>query len=270
MTENRTCPDRKWGEIPTAELDKILQTELEKGQPDEKVVLPILKELEDREKDYPVATEEVIALGRKLQADRPQRTPRRRNWVIVASAAAAVLCIVMALPRTVGAESIFGALFRWTSSVFQFVDPNSEEDRPKIDKTFTTDNPGLQKLYEEVANLGVDEAVVPAWLPEGYELTSLKTMLVSSGTKINAVFEQGDEVILLTYKFTSETITKIEKEDSAVEVIEYANVSHFVLENDGNFSVAWKTNDIEGLIIASTEKENIDLIIKSIYGRVLQ
>lgn len=267
MAENRTCPNCKWEEIPTAELDKILQFELEKEQPDERVVLPILKELQDREKDYPVAREEAVVLEGKLQAERPKRTLRKRNWVIAASAVAAVLCIVMALPRTVGAESIFGALFRWTSSVFQFIESDGEGKTPEIDSNFSTNNPGLQKLYEEVANQGVTEEVVPKWLPDEYELVSLKTMDAPSGKKINATFEQGDEVILLTYKITSETPTKIEKEDSSVEVFECSKISHFILENDGNISVTWKTEGTECLLVTNLKKDNIYNIIQSIYRR---
>ena len=270
MAENRTCPNCKWEEIPTAELDKILQFELEKEQPDERVVLPILKEIGDREKDYPVKREETIDLGKKLKTDCPKRTTGKRNWVIAASAAA-VLCIVMALPRTVGAESIFGALFRWTSGVFQFVDPDGEKSRPEVDNTFKTDNPGLQKLYEEVTNHGADEEVVPTWLPDGYELLSLKIMDAPSGTKINALFGmEGLNTITLTYRVTSTSDLKFEKEDSAVEVMEYSNVSHFILENNDNITVTWNNKNTECLMITSNQKETVYLIIKSIYGRVLK
>ena len=67
MRENKTCPNRGWQQMPTEELDQILQAELEKEHPNEEVVLPILHELEDREKDVPVEnTPEVLMFQKKI------------------------------------------------------------------------------------------------------------------------------------------------------------------------------------------------------------
>ena len=114
MREIKTCPDREWKQLPTAELDHILQEELEKKYPNQEVVLPILQILEEREKDYPVEeTPEVLAMLGKLSEHEPstKQSKSKRRWIAGVAAVAAVACIiVMALPRTVGAESIFDVL----------------------------------------------------------------------------------------------------------------------------------------------------------------
>ncbi len=275
MREIKTCLDQEWKQLPTEELDQILQAELEKDHPNEEVVLPILRILEEREKDYPVEkTPEVLAMLGKLSEHETssKQSKNRRGWVAGIAAIAAVACIVvMALPRTVGAESIFDVLIRWTSSIFEFVDPDDNENYPDADSGFATDHPGLQQLYDKVTEQGVTDSVVPMWLPEGFELLTLQaTPLRDSGHKVYAIFKGNERSISISYRISSDISTKFEKEDSAVELFDYADVSHFILENDGNQSVMWTIDGVECSMNANIAKEDIYTIIKSIYRRPLE
>lgn len=275
MREIKTCPDQEWKQLPTEELDQILQAELEKDHPNEEVVLPILRILEEREKDYPVAkTPGVLTLLGKLSEHETssKQSQNRRGWVAAIAALAAVVCIVvMALPRTVGAESIFDVLFRWTSSVFEFVHPDKNDSYPDEDGVFATDHPGLQQLYDKVTELGVTESVVPMWLPEGFELLNLKaTPIRDDEYKVNAVFKGDGKVISITYRISRDVSTKFEKEETAVEVFDSGDISHFILENGENLVVTWTIDGVECLVNANIEKEDVYTIIKSIYRRPLQ
>lgn len=275
MREIETCLDQEWKQLSTEELDQILQAELEKDHPNEEVVLPILRILEEREKDYPVEkTPEVLAMLGKLseRETSSKQSKNRRGWVAGIAAIAAVACIVvMALPRTVGAESIFDVLIRWTSSVFEFVDPDDNESYPDADSGFATDHLGLQQLYDKVTEQGVTDSVVPMWLPEGYELVNLKeTPMRDSGYKVNAAFKGNDKDISISYKISSDIATKFEKEETAVEIFDYADVSHFVLENGENLSVTWTLDGVECSMNTNIAKEDVYTIIKSIYRRPLK
>lgn len=275
MREIKTCPDQEWKQLPTVELDKILRAELEKEYPNEEVVLPILRTLEEREKDYPVErTPEVLAMLEKLseQKTSPKQSKNRRGLVAGIAAVAAVVCIiVMALPRTVGAESIFDVLFRWTSSVFEFIDPDSNESYPNAENEFITDNPGLQQLYDKVKEQGITDTVVPMWLPEGFEMVSLKeTPLRDGGYKVHAAFKGNDKFISISYRISADIIAKIEKEETTIELFDYSDINHFILENDEYLTVTWTLPGVEGLINANIVKEDIYLIIKSIYRRSLE
>ena len=270
MREIKTCPDQEWKQLPTEELDLILQAELEKEYPDEEVVLPILQILEEREKDYPAEEPpEVLAMLEKLNnSTTPSKQSRkRRGWVAGIAAVAAVACIVvMALPRTVGAESIFDVLFRWTNSVFEFFSPEQDATNPPVEYLFETDNPGLQQLYDKVTELGVTDPVVPMWLPEGFELLSLKEIpLRENGYKVDAVFKSNDKFISVSYRISSDITTKFEKKDSAVELFESGGTSHFVLENDGKLSVTWAIDGVECSMNTNIAKEDVYTTIISIY-----
>ena len=270
MTEIKTCPYQGWQKLSTQELDTILQAELKKEHPDEEVVLPILREIEEREKDLPVEeTPEVLEILEKLnkhETSSNKQSIHKRRWLAgIAAAAAAVCIIVMAIPRTVGAESLFDVLFRWTSSIFEFVDPNNNGKYPDVDNTFATDNPGLQELYDKVTALGVTKAVVPMWLPEGFVLTELKDSPMPGGIKVFGKFENAELAVLFTYRISSDISPKVEKEETGFEVFEFKKVSYFIVENAENLSVTWTLDGVECVINTDIPKGDIYTILKSIY-----
>lgn len=274
MRENKTCLNQGWNQLPTEELDQILQAELEKDHPNEEVVLPILHELEEREKDYPVErTPEVLTILDQYSKHETisKQSKNRRGWIAGIAALAAVICIVvMAVPQTAGAENIIDVLFRWTESVFEFFTPGQDADNPPVDIAFQTDNPGLQQLYDKVTEYGVKDPVVPMWLPEGFTLLELRVLQATDGQRIFGKFDNGGKDISITYLLTTNITTKFEKEDSAVEVYDYADVSHFVLANEDNLSVMWIVDNVECSVVANVQKNDVYKIIKSIYRRRLQ
>lgn len=269
MRENKTCLDQGWSQLPTEELDQVLQAELEKDHPNEEVVLPILNELEEREKDYPVErTPEVLTILDQYSKHETtsKHSKYRRGWIAGIAALAAVVCIVvMAIPRTVGAESIFDVLFRWTDSFFEFVDIDKDKNKLQIGSGFVTSNSGLQQLYDKVTELGVSASVVPMWLPDGLNLSELKEMHTSDGKKVFCKFEKRSIGVTITYRISNEITTVFEKENTGVEVFEFSGVNHFIVDNGDNYSVMWMIDGAECSIFADVSKEDVYKVIKSIY-----
>ena len=269
MRENKTCLDQGRNQLPTEELDRVLQAELEKGHPNEEVVLPILRELEEREKDYPVeTTPEVLTILDQLSKHETtsKQSKYRRGWIAGIAAIAAVVCIVvMAAPRTVEAESFLDRLFRWTESIFEFFTPEQDADNPSVDVIFETDNPGLQQLHDKITDLGIKDPVVPMWLPDGLMLSELKEIPMVGVMKVFCKFEKDNKSVAFTYRLSNEIITAFEKEHTGVEVFEFSNVSHFIVDNDGNFSVTWMADGVECSLLTNIGKEDVYEAIKSIY-----
>ena len=264
-----SSPQKDWAQLSTEQLDALLHAELRKEHPDEGVVLPILKTLEEREKDCPVSLtpEEAEALWEKYKAPIVIHNRRKRRWVTGIAAAAAVICLViMTIPRTVGARSVLGALFHWTSSIFEYVDPDQTETRPQTDLAFVTDNPGLQQVYDKMTELGVTEKVVPSWVPDGFELQELKVTQTRDGIKVWARFKGNKGAITLSYRLTMNTAPLLyEKEDTMVETLEVANITHVIMDNGDNISITWVTDCVDCLLGADIEKEDVYKVIKSIY-----
>ena len=131
--------------------------------------------------------------------------------------------------------------------------------------------PGLQQLYDKVTEMGVTEPIVPMWLPEGFALLSIKEIpLEVGGYKVNAVFEGNEKFISISYRVSGDITTKFEKEKTAVELFDYADISHFILQNDENLSVTWTVAGVECSMGTNIVKEDVYTIIKSIYRRPLK
>lgn len=274
MRENKTCPYLDWQRMPTEKLDQVLQAELAKSQPKEEVVLSILHELEEREKDIPVEkTPEVIEIISKLRKHEipSKHSINQSRWIAGFAAAIAVFCLlVTAMPPTARAESIIDVLFRWTSSVFEFITPEQGTLNPPVDIIFETDNLGLQQLYDKIKKLGVTEPVIPMWLPEEAVLSELEEIPVPGGIKVFGKFENEECSVLLTYRVSTDISSKIEKEETDVEVFEAGEVKHFIMDNDENLSIVWTIDGVECSILTDVEREDVYKIIKSIYRRSLE
>lgn len=273
MKENETFLHKAWSEMPTEQLDEQLQQELQKENPEEEVVLGIMRVIQEREADCSEEiTDEVCDAWEKYSemADSPKKNSRKRMW-FVSVAAAAIICIVsMAIPQTVGAESILDVFFRWTESVFEFFAPGQDATNPPVAYEFQTDHPGLQQVYDKVTELGVTEPVVPMWVPEGYKLIELKSTQMLNGSRVYATFRLNDSSIMLAYQISVEVIPmQYEKENSAVEAYEYANVCHFIMANDENILVTWAVDGAECSVSADLERDDLYKMIDSIYRKEL-
>ena len=262
---------KAWSEMPTAQLDEVLQQELRKENPAEEVVLGIMHVIQEREEDCPVAISEEIHDAWEQYSERtaaPKKTNRRHMWFVSVAAAAVICIVILAIPQTVGAESILDVFSRWTESIFEFFTPGQDKPKPPTEYVFRTENPGLQQLYDKVTELGVTEPMVPMWVPEGYVLTELKTRQIWNGMKVHAIFQLNNSSITLSYRISGEIIPMLyEKENVAIEVYEISDICHFVMNNDQNVSVTWTVNGAECFISADLCKDEAYRIIDSIYRR---
>ena len=264
---------KAWSEMPTAQLDEVLQQELRKENPSEEVVLGIMHILREREEECPVELSGDIRDAWKQYSKRSaasRKTNRKRMWFVSTAAAAAVCIVILAIPQRAGAQSIFDAFFRWTECVFEFFAPEETVPKPSAEYVFLTDNPGLQQVYDEVAEQGVTNPVVPTWVPEGYVLTELKSLPIQNGKKVCARLQLNDSSIVLSYKISAEIIaTQYKKEDSGVEVYESANVCHFIMNNGKNISITWTVDGTECSVYADLERDDVYKLIDSIYKKDL-
>ena len=103
--------------MPTAQLDQMLQEELEKEKPDGNAVRMILRVLREREKDVPVEitpeVQEAWEKYRRNTASLDSRKGRRRFsiWLIRMGSLAAILSLVIfSVPQEAEAESFFEKL----------------------------------------------------------------------------------------------------------------------------------------------------------------
>lgn len=246
--------------LPTEELDQILQAELRKEYPHEEVVLPILRILEQREYPEEFANSDTVT---------PIYPRKRKLAVGIAAVAAALVIVLVTIPKVTGSNSMLDVLVGLSDSVLQFFSPGDDPAGIQKEYVFETDHPGLQQLHNEVTTHDVTVPIVPMWLPEGFELTELKTTQVSDEIKIYACFMRDEQSIVITYKF-SKKVSKSQHErlKGAAEYYNVGGVSHTLVENDKIWTASWVKTPVECVIATNLDKEDLCKTIKSIYRRI--
>lgn len=257
-------------ELSTSELDRMLQAELRKETIDDDLVRLVLSVLEDREQDYPVElNEEIVAAAVRFESsiDIQQSATAKTRWPMVLKVASVLLVVGLLLfvvPQAVNAESFAEMLARWTDSVFEFFSPSDPNDQPEY--VFKTDHPGLQRIYDAVAEMGITDPVVPMWVPDGYVLQDMRILRQSVDTTILAGLTKENKYMFFNIIVHSEEMFyKHEKDAKNVTIIELNGVQHYVMSNFEEHIVAWVIDSVECSLITNCHEEELHSVLESIY-----
>lgn len=270
MRDNRNNLYGLLEQIPTKQLDGMLQAELRKEQVDSDAVRVILRVLREREADMPVVIDDATEQAwQKYLKDTStvQKPVRKRRWVLRAASMAAVLCVIMLMgPLTANAESFYDLLVRWTDSVMEFLVPSSRKPNETVYE-FKTENAGLQEVYEAVLELGIKDPVVPMWLPEGFEILECEISETSRVSGIAAIFSDGTNYFVFQMdSYGSGTSRTYHKDDVSAVSREINGITHTILQNDGRWTVVWSVENMQCLISVECQEDVLYEILDSIYG----
>ena len=260
----------EWRQLSTPDLEALLRAELDREVPDDDKVLTLLHILEDREPDkLPELTDrEQRAFDRYIQrrgASRQKQLAVFPRWLSVAASIGLILTLlVTVMPQQAEAETFWEMLQRMTSSVIMYF--SGEGRKATAEYTFTTENPGLQQVYDAIVELGVTDPVVPMWLPENCELTELTTKQTPMSKGIWANFLYGQAYIV--YKmdvYDGEPAHQYYKDDSHYENYEISGTTFNITRNNERWSVVWTKDNIGCHITLDCQEETLRKILKSIY-----
>lgn len=257
-------------DLPTLQLQQMLDDELQKDKSDPAAVKLLLSVLEARHaaesKPGSAVSEEA---RKKYQAQMEELFPPepRKRWRPLIRAASVVLIIGLlftVVPQKAEAETFWEMLQRLSSSVFELF---SRED-VILDKeyTFKTDNEGLQQVYDAVIELGVTEPVVPMWLPEGYELNEFASKSTPMVRRVHASFlNDNSEIIYKLDVYEGEPAHQFYRDDSFYESFERNGATYTISRNNTRWSVVWTKENIECSMFIDCQEDTLWRILKSIY-----
>lgn len=262
---------REWEPLSTAELEAMLQRELERKPPDDEKVILLLHILEDREPKLPLrltAREEQAweqyrqkAMGRRRKGKLPIR------WLSVAASVVLIVAVLTAvLPQQAEANNFWEMLQRMTSTVMEYFSPRERYDEVEGKYSFQTENPGLQQVYDAVVELGVTEPVVPMWLPYGFELAEFETKITPMTKGVWVNFSNGEQEIV--YKldvYDGEPAHQYYKDDTHYESYEWEGTAYHITQNDGWWTVVWSKENIECVLALDCQEETLQRILRSIH-----
>lgn len=276
QSNNVTSIRQMLEQMSTEDLREMLDQELHAETVNDDSVRLLLSILRERRKTVTVEmTPNLERAWEKYQQDTDEiwKGSRRsriiRSWVSRAAAAAAVLAVLLVpiVPKEAGAESLWEALVRWTTEIVEFFGPEDNEHR-YIEYEFSTDNPGLQQVYDAVVELGVTDPVVPMWLPEGYELVECQMVSYPAKQRVYSRFAYHDKEIIFCIDVYNTDISRMyQKTGDETNIYEYGGVIHAVFNNNATLSAIWEQPNIECLLVIDCQEETMKEILKSIYIR---
>ena len=271
MEVNKYTPE-ELARLPREELRRILAEELQKDKTliDDTFVRSLLKELQAREADPAFVDDDaVIAACEKFQvATQTKQTSLKRwyqSWMLKVASVVLVLGILFfSLPAVAEAKNVPEVLTWWSDSLFQLFNPGS---KPNVEEyVFKTDHPGLQQIYDAVAEAGVTVPIVPQKLSDSFQLTEHYLFQLQEDISIHSRFiSDYNEIIFSTITHSQQSMLQHEKTPDNVTVWNIAGIDHYVLSNTDTYIITWVTGNTECTITTDCPEEDVYRLIKSIY-----
>lgn len=267
MKIHKTFCREELEKLPSDQLDRMLHEELDNENKNSDLILELMHILEERETDTPKpdigkAWEMFVErYNTEIEPEPVRQKKKSCRWLGTVAAAVAIFLVVsFGIPKVAGYDNIIELVASWTDDFFTLSSPDNVPVQNEY--VFKTDNPGLQQVYDAVTELGITDPVVPMWLPDGYELVELKTDSLNGSVKIYARFVNNKNEATLSYKiYHDHQLSKLFKDDTAVNQHESNGVIYSVLTNEHNATASWNINNVVCVLSISAEK---DVLLKII------
>ena len=237
--------------------------------PDPDSVRLIMSILEERDAadPAPITSSEEAAwqqYQKRMAGLRKKPSPVRRWVAAVASVVLVVGLLFAVVPQQAEAETFWEMLQRWSSTVLVYF--SGEGKKAEIEYTFETDNPGLQQVYDAVVELGVTDPLVPMWLPEGCDLTSIDVFQTPMLVGITARFSyKGSGIVYKLDLYDGEPAHQFYRDGSHYEEYEKNGMNFFITQNNGSWVAVWTKDNIECFLTLDCQEDTLRRILGSIY-----
>ena len=190
--------------------------------------------------------------------DGEHRVPRRSSTFKrfgITAAAIVVLALIVFAPIAQGG-SIWSSIAQWTQEIFRFTTQEPQQDAE------------LTELNKELFDRDIKERLAPTWLPEGFVLTELTYSPTPQMEVFHALYENGDQALTVQIKMLFiQSVTDYEKDDGLVEIYERNGVKHYIMTNIDQVVAVWSYENYECYIGGDVTKDEVMLMINSIYER---
>ena len=203
--------------LPREELRRLLAEELNKepADADDTLVRSLLAELESRGADPAFVEDDAVAEAceKFRTATQTKQFPPKRwyqSWMLkVASVLLVLAALFFALPQVAEAGETGDLLVWWSDSLLQLFRPGS---KPNVEEyVFKTDHPGLQQLYDTVAEAGITAPIVPQKLSAEFQLTESEAFQLGEDITIYArLANDSDEIIFMAIVQNQESLLQHE------------------------------------------------------------
>lgn len=218
---------------------------------------------------YPTGDEE--ADGSPAPAPGKRRSGRVARRVILAAAILALLVSCMTIP-VAGYASILEMIGAWTSEQFTLTsgDAGQAPDAEGFEGAEVFESTVGEELRSVLKEHGIQENVVPHWLPDGFEMNgdvSVREYEASKDIQISALYSDGTNSLTITVErhIGQPQMRIYEKIDNAPTIYVAGDIEHHIFSNTGTTTAVWNINDIECFINTTLSESDLKKAIDSIY-----
>ena len=171
---------------------------------------------------------------------------------------------------------VLGALANWTESVFGFGSLRNDDTLNNPSNVTHTmagsiqTAPDIPEEFKEL-QLVLAERNIPLCvpkMPEGFEAENPQLYIDSVTNNVEfyiAYVQDSNRIRYSLIQFTELSNVVYEKDDSEVEIYEYAGVTHYIFSNVTNVTAVWRTDGIECSITTQLTSINMKELIQSMY-----
>ena len=190
------------------------------------------------------------------------RAGRRMRKVFKPLSVAAVLALVLVAGTATASAfgfNLWGAIVDWTHETFGF---SKVEDIP-------TALP-FENLRATLTMYGVDEQLVPTWLPEESAEDMVRTRETPDSTYfISTSTVSGTDVSIEIHSYNdlSEVHRKFEYSKDSIEEYTSHGIEHYIMYNNSYYRIVWANGNNECSLLCAFELDDIYRMIQSIYVR---
>lgn len=223
----------------------------------------------------------------QVSGGRASRRSRVRLGGLLRVAAAAALLTTFLFSSMVAAQAsgvdVFGAIARWTDSVFSFGALPEEDASGSVQTTAPavqsseTDRRDVPEEYHEIytklKGVGCSSFMFPAYIPDGFQVTETKLHSNVNDEKIKFVmlYEDGTDYLIFQVSHGGDSSFSIyEKDSQSVEIYGQNGIDYYIFKNLDSLVSVWSKNTTEYSLSTTLSLPVLKEIIDSVSEEVIE
>lgn len=185
------------------------------------------------------------------------------RWMRRLTAAAAVVAVIFAGTITASAfgVNIWEVFVQWTEETFHFRG-NSDQEPSAPEKE---NNQDYQSLQEALDLYKITTPLVPKWIPQGYELHSVKVNASPAQEVFLGIYLKDDQMLKVQIKqYLDSDPEQIEQSGTLLEEYESGGIVYYIFENNEQLRTAWSIENFECYISGELTIDEMKQVVDSI------
>lgn len=190
---------------------------------------------------------------------------RWRRGLVAAVAAICIIVVGNSITASALGFDLFAIIAKWTQETFHFGHAGQPDGTNAPSPNFAHPCASLEDaLIENKVTL----ALVPTWMPGGYEEYDIKTVENPMQRQFIAHYKSGDNSIRIRITdYLNTHPAQIEQSESLIEVYRSNGIDYYIFDNYDQLKAAWINGNYECSVAGPISVSEIKKIIDSIGER---